>query len=86
MEWPNWMVLLWANHIWCVLSKSIITFHQKPSHKKVIFQVDHLKIGGKKGQISKYKEFSHGTNSNSFQMHFMICSKWKTTVPLVQGA
>jgi hypothetical protein len=66
MERLNWMVLLWANPIWCVLSKSIITFHQKPSHKKVIFKVNHLNFGGKKGQISKYKEFPYETNWNSF--------------------
>jgi hypothetical protein len=27
MERPNWLILFWANHIWCVLSKSIITFY-----------------------------------------------------------
>jgi hypothetical protein len=41
------VILFWANPIWHVLSRSIITFHQKASHKKVIFQVNQLNFGGK---------------------------------------
>jgi hypothetical protein len=60
----------------------MVKFHQKWSWQKVIFQVDYLEIGGKIGEISKYKVFAHKAYFYTSQIPNRTCLNCHCTVTL----
>ena len=76
MEWPKWMIFLWANPISHVLSCCIIKIHQKWSRQNVIFQVTSFEFLVWTCEFEIYKAYAHETTSNTSQMPNEICSNW----------
>ena len=74
--WPNWVRFFATSHIWCALSKSFITIHQKSSNQNGLFPSAWIKKG-----VSWKMDFQN----NHFQCILSIDNVQKSYFGCAQG-